>query len=141
MRKIIIASFCAVLLTACVGQGNQNVRQDYGYYEGRGTVERIEESQNSGEATGVGAIGGALLGGLLGNQVGKGTGKTVATVAGAAAGAYGGHQAEKAYSGKTKATVSVRTSDGRLLNFQSDIQGLRVGDRVKISQDKIYPDY
>ncbi len=141
MRKTIVTCCFAMLLTACVGQGNQNVRQDYGYYEGRGTIERIEASQSNGQASGVGAVGGAILGGLLGNQVGGGSGKTVATVAGVAAGAYAGHQAEKAYSGNTKATVFVRTTDGRLLNYQTDAQNMRVGDRVRISQDKIYPDY
>lgn len=142
MRYCLIALCSIFALGGCVS-GNQNVRQDYGqYYDARGTIERIETVQGGGQSSGLGAVGGAVVGGLLGNQVGKGTGKTVATVAGVAAGAYAGNEAEKAYGGRDSYRITVRSQDGRTMTFtQNDIQGMRVGDRVRVSQNKLYPDY
>ena len=149
MKTISTITACclvAVLASACVSQGTQNVRQsqDQQYYVVRGTIERIEHvsSGSAGQSSGLGAVGGALVGGLLGNQVGKGTGKTVATVAGVAAGAYAGNEAEKHYSGsKDLYNVSIRTRDGRVQTYQqSEINGLRVGDYVRVNQNKVVRD-
>ena len=147
INKATITTSCliAFLCAGCVSQGNQNVRynQDQ-YYVVRGTIENIEHvsSANSGQSSGLGAVGGALVGGLLGNQVGKGTGKTVATVAGVAAGAYAGNEAEKHYSGsKDMYKVSIRTNDGRIQTYQqNELNGLRVGDYVRVNQNKVVRD-
>ena len=76
-------------------------------------------------------------------QARTGTGKTLATVAGAAAGAYGGNEAEKSYAGRSETyRITVRTRDGRLLSYvQDDVRGLRIGDRVRVSQNRVYADY
>lgn len=146
ISTITACCFVAVLASGCVSQGNQNVRhsQDQQYYVVRGTIENIEHvsSGSAGQSSGLGAVGGALVGGLLGNQVGKGTGKTVATVAGVAAGAYAGNEAEKHYSGsKDLYNVSIRTRDGRIQTYQqSEINGLRVGDYVRVNQNKVVRD-
>lgn len=144
--KIIVAIVASVaLLGGCANQprGQANYGNQGQYGATRGTIEQIERTQSQGDASGVGAVGGAVIGGLLGNQVGKGSGKKVATVAGVAAGAYAGHVAEKAYAGTQNAyRIVMRTTDGRVItNIQPDPMNLRVGDRARVDQDRIVPDY
>ncbi len=100
-----------------------------------GTVESIRSHtvQNSNSA--VGTIGGALVGGLLGNQVGGGTGRTVATVVGAAGGAYAGNRVA---SGNTSLVwvIDVRYDDGSAATIQqTSAPGVRIGDRVRVSNN------
>ncbi|MBZ0295173.1 MAG: glycine zipper 2TM domain-containing protein [Anaerolineae bacterium] len=148
--KIIIAvaaACCTFLLSGCV---SNQPRNNYGYngnayqnnYTQRGTIERIDQEQTQ-SGSGLGTIGGAVAGGVLGNQVGKGTGKTIATVVGAAAGAYAGHEVEKNYSSpKTQFRITVRLYDGRTaVVTQPNASNLRIGDRVRIEQNRAYPDY
>lgn len=143
--SIVIAISAGALLTGCVAQPSRPSQPQYTqYYDAQGTIQNIELiSSGAPQTTGAGAVGGAIVGGILGHQVGKGTGKTLATVAGAAAGAYGGNEVEKSYSGRSDSyRVTVRTRDGRLLSYvQDDVQGLRIGDRVRVSQNRVYADY
>ena len=145
VMSIVIAISAGALLTGCVGQPTRPSQpQHTQYYDVQGTIQNIEPiSTGAAQTTGAGAVGGAIIGGVLGNQVGKGTGKTLATVAGAVAGAYGGNEVEKSYSGRSESyRVTVRTRDGRRLSYvQDDVQGLRIGDRVRVSQNQVYADY
>ena len=141
--SFVIAS--GALLTGCVAQPTRSAQPEYTqYHDAQGTIQNIESvSTGASQTTGAGAVGGAIVGGILGHQVGKGTGKTLATVAGAAAGAYGGNEVEKNYAGRSQAyRITVRTRDGRLLSYvQDDVQGLRIGDRVRVSQNQVFADY
>ena len=154
MRKNAVATSIAIgitagmLLTGCISQPTRPAQYEQAqYHENRdvfGTVQRIDViSTRAAQPSGVGMIGGAIVGGLLGHQVGGGTGKTVATVAGAAAGAYGGNEIEKNYAGTSQTyRITVRARDGRLLSYdQEDAQGLRVGDRVRVSRNRVFADY
>lgn len=93
MKKIIITTATAVLLTACSTTGN---------------VERNAA---------IGAAGGAVLGAVIGNNTGSGdagTGAAIGAVVGAAGGAYSGTQADKAMGQKTQIR---RNAQGQELIF------------------------
>lgn len=143
--SIAIGIAAGILLTGCMSQPTRPAQYEQAqYHDVLGTVHKIEViSTKASQPSGVGMIGGAIVGGLLGHQVGGGTGKTVATVAGAAAGAYGGNEIEKNYAGTSQIyRITVRTRDGRLLSYdQEDGQGFRVGDRVRVSQNRVFADY
>jgi outer membrane lipoprotein SlyB len=83
----------------------------------------------------VGAIGGALVGGGLGSLIGGGTGKTVATVVGAVGGGFVGN--ELASRDQTLVwNIGVRYDDGTWANIQqTSSPGLRIGDRVRVTQN------
>ena len=98
-----------------------------------GTVESVREVVEQKQPSGAGLIVGGLIGGGLGSLVGGGTGRTVATVVGAAGGAYAGHQVEK---GQTQVIyqIGVRYDDGSWATInQGAPTGLRVGDRVRVT--------
>ena len=98
-----------------------------------GTVESMREVVEQKQPSGAGLIVGGLIGGGLGSLVGSGTGRTVATVVGAAGGAYAGHQVEK---GQTQVVyqIGVRYDDGSWATInQAAPTGLRVGDRVRVT--------
>lgn len=145
--SVTIAVLSAILVGGCTNQArNQYGYNNHGYSYGggvRGTIEQVERTQTQGDATGLGAAGGAVVGGLLGNQVGRGSGKKAATIAGVAAGAYAGHVAEKSYAGNQNAyRIVMRTNDGRVItNVQPDAMNLRIGDRARVDNDRIVPDY
>jgi outer membrane lipoprotein SlyB len=98
-----------------------------------GTVESLREVVEQKQPSGAGLIVGGLIGGGLGSLVGGGTGRTVATVVGAAGGAYAGHQVEK---GQTQVIyqIGVKYDDGSWATInQGAPTGLRVGDRVRVT--------
>jgi outer membrane lipoprotein SlyB len=98
-----------------------------------GTVESVTENVEQAQPSGAGLVLGGLAGGGLGSLVGGGTGKTVATVVGALGGAYVGNQVEKS---KTQVvyTIGIRYEDGTWATVrQSANTGLRVGDRVRVT--------
>jgi outer membrane lipoprotein SlyB len=98
-----------------------------------GTVESVREVVEQKQPSGAGLIVGGLIGGGLGSLVGGGTGRTVATVVGAAGGAYAGHQVEK---GQTQVVyqIGVKYDDGSWATInQGAPTGLRVGDRVRVT--------
>ena len=98
-----------------------------------GTVESVREVVEQKQPSGAGLIVGGLIGGGLGTLIGSGTGRTVATVVGAAGGAYAGHQIEK---GQTQVIyqIGVKYDDGNWATInQAAPTGLRVGDRVRVT--------
>jgi outer membrane lipoprotein SlyB len=102
-----------------------------------GTVESMREQVEQAQPSGAGMIVGALAGGGLGSLVGAGTGRTVATVVGAVGGAYVGNQVEKS---KTQVIyqIGVRYDDGTWATIrQSAPTGLKVGDRVRVTDNGI----
>jgi len=102
-----------------------------------GTVESVQEQVEQVQPGGAGLIIGGLAGGGLGSLVGGGTGRTVATVVGALGGAYVGNQVEKS---KTQVVyqIGVRYDDGTWATIrQTAPTGLRIGDRVRVTDSGV----
>jgi len=96
-----------------------------------GRIVGIEPIRARPKGSGAGAVAGGVVGGVLGNKV---FGGTAATVIGAAVGAVVGNNLERNH--RTEVTgyrVSVRLDNGGSRTFtESQVGGLRVGDRVRI---------
>jgi outer membrane lipoprotein SlyB len=102
-----------------------------------GTVESVREVVEQKDPSGLGMVAGGLIGGGLGSLVGGGTGRTVATVVGALGGGYVGNQLEK---GQTQVSyqVGVKYDDGSWVTVrQNSPTGLRIGDRVVVTNNSI----
>jgi outer membrane lipoprotein SlyB len=86
-----------------------------------------------------GAIVGGIGGGVIGHQLGSGRGNTAATIAGAGAGALAGNEIEKRRGDEGAYRITVRFRDGREGTFvQDDLNGLRVGDPVRVDAGRLY---
>jgi outer membrane lipoprotein SlyB len=111
-------------------------------YSNVGVIDSVQlityEAQNT---TGTGAVVGGLIGGLLGNQVGGGSGKTAATVVGVVGGAVVGNNVEKNRNSGAKEMyrINIRLDNGGNTSIEQDtLNGLRTGDRVRISDGHVY---
>jgi len=107
-----------------------------------GVVEAIEMyREGNASPVGLGAILGGIAGGVLGHQIGGGVGNTAATIAGAVGGAVVGNQVESANDRATdrdRYRVIVRMDSGGTVAL-NDVEGqLRVGDRVRIVNRRVY---
>jgi outer membrane lipoprotein SlyB len=104
-----------------------------------GVVESIDMYREGQPApTGLGAVLGGVAGGILGHQIGGGRGNTAATIAGAVGGALVGNQIERAQP-HDRYRVVVRLDSGGTLVFSEVGEGeLRVGDRVRIVNNRVY---
>ncbi|HLW11896.1 MAG TPA: glycine zipper 2TM domain-containing protein, partial [Casimicrobiaceae bacterium] len=91
-----------------------------------------------GAPIGLGAIIGGIAGGIIGHQFGGGSGNTAATIAGAIGGAAVGHAVERTNAGD-RYRVIVRLDSGGTVAFDQVGEGeLRVGDRVRIVNRRVY---
>jgi outer membrane lipoprotein SlyB len=110
-------------------------------YNDYGRVVAIDAVRGSGHTSGGGAVAGAIIGGVLGHQVGSGRGNDVATAAGAVGGAVAGNEIEKRRNDDEGYRIVVQLRDGREATFmQESPNGLRVGDRVRIVDGRVYRD-
>ena len=128
-----------ILSTAVVsGFGNEvlaanTVRIDYG------TVDAIEVYRApEDKPVNAGTVLGGIAGGVIGHQIGSGRGKTVATIAGTIGGAVIGHEVEKKVNG-SRYRITVRLDSGStvILEDSGEVE-LRVGDRVRVENDRLY---
>jgi len=102
-----------------------------------GTVESVREVIEQKDPSGAGVLVGGLVGGGLGSLIGSGTGRTVATVVGAVGGAYAGNRIEKSQ-GQVVYQIGVKYDDGSWATIrQAAPTGLRVGDRVRVTDSGI----
>jgi len=127
----------AATLGGCGPQPTYQVTQTTPPAARVGTVESMREQVEQAQPSGAGMIVGALAGGGLGSLVGAGTGRTVATVVGAVGGAYVGNQVEKS---KTQVIyqIGVRYDDGTWATIRQSVPaGLKVGDRVRVTDTGI----
>lgn len=131
----ILAAAAALALAGCNTPPAYSVQQNA--YGRTGTVESIQTQTVQNIPDAAGAIGGALVGGGLGSLIGGGTGRTVATVVGAIGGGFVGH--EVARRDQTLVwNIGVRYDDGSWANVQqTSAPGLRIGDRVRVTQTGI----
>jgi outer membrane lipoprotein SlyB len=91
-----------------------------------------------GAPVGLGAIIGGIAGGVLGHQFGGGSGNTAATIIGAIGGAAVGNQIEKT-NADDRFRVLVRLDSGATIALNQIGEGeLRVGDRVRIVDRRVY---
>jgi outer membrane lipoprotein SlyB len=139
----------AIVLIGCAAAlGGCAYPEPYPVYEARpvvaprvdyGVVESIEMYRyGSGAPVGVGAVLGGIAGGVLGHQIGGGTGNTVATIAGAIGGAVAGNEVQRANE-RDRYRVIVRLDSGALVALDDVAAGeLRVGDRVRIADRRVY---
>jgi outer membrane lipoprotein SlyB len=143
---IVIATFLAVatLLSGCANTDTRPMSSSSSYSGASyGVIDAIELTRGSGGGTGDSGIGagtviGGVVGGILGHQVGGGTGKDVATVAGVVGGAMAGHQIEKSTKTQDAYRIRVRLDNGGYQTvMQQSIADLRVGDRVRIENDRV----
>jgi outer membrane lipoprotein SlyB len=148
--QILGAAALALLVAACgsdpvsyseprYGSGSS---YNSGAYADSGRVVAIDVVRGSGHSTGAGAVVGGIVGGVLGHQVGSGRGNDAATVAGAVGGAVVGNEVEKRrHDGDERYRVTVQLRDGREATFEQDsLNGLRVGDRVRIDGNRLLRD-
>lgn len=106
-----------------------------------GYVAAIDTVRGGGHTSGGGAVVGAIVGGVLGHQVGSGRGNDAATVAGAVGGAVVGNEVERRRNDDELYRIVVRLRDGREASFtQESLDGLRVGDRVRVVDNRLYRD-
>lgn len=112
-----------------------------GAYSDFGRVVAIDVVRGRGGSTGAGAVVGGIVGGVLGHQVGSGRGNDAATVVGAIGGAVVGNEIEKRRDGDEHYRVTVQLRDGREATFAQDsLNGIRVGDRVRIDGNRVFRD-
>ena len=148
-NKIVIAVLAAsAVLAGCASPNYSNnsapvyPSSSQGYSTMYGVVDSIQVTQgNSSGGIGAGAVVGGLVGGLLGNQVGGGTGRAVATAAGVVGGAVVGNQVEqnRRASGPDMYVVGVRMDNGSYQSYtQENINDLRIGNRVRVDNGRVY---
>ena len=131
-----LALLAAVVLSGCGPQPTYQVVQSPPPAR-VGTVESVREIVEQKDPSGAGLIVGGLVGGGLGSLIGSGTGRTVATVVGAAGGAYAGHKIEGSQS-QVVYQIGVKYDDGTWATIrQAAPTGLRVGDRVRVTDSGI----
>jgi outer membrane lipoprotein SlyB len=101
-----------------------------------GRIVAIDPIRTRPQGSGVGAVAGGVVGGLIGNKV---IGGTAATAIGAVGGAVAGNNLERNHrEGVAGYHVHVRLDNGRARTLdQSQVGGLRVGDRVRIEGTRI----
>jgi len=127
------AALCATLtLNGCAPQPTYQVIQSPPPAR-IGTVESLREVLEPKDPSGAGLVVGGLVGGGLGSLVGGGSGRTVATVVGALGGAYAGNQIERSQS-QMVYQIGIKYDDGTWATIrQTTPTGLRIGDRVRVS--------
>jgi outer membrane lipoprotein SlyB len=141
-------SVAVVLVASAAVLGGCAYPEPYPVYEGRpvvaqrteyGVVEAMEMYRGGGgPAIGLGTILGGIAGGVLGHQIGGGRGNTAATIAGAVGGAVVGNQIENS-NASDRYRVIVRLDSGGTLALNQVGEGeLRVGDRVRIVNNRVY---
>jgi outer membrane lipoprotein SlyB len=131
------AWMCIPVVLAFAGNvafAETTVRVDYG------TVEAIEIFRTAdNQPVNVGTLLGGLAGGVIGHQIGSGRGNTAATIAGAIGGAVVGTEVEKKQVQGSRYRITVRLDSGSALIIEDarDVN-LRVGDRVRLENNRIY---
>ena len=135
--KALSVCICVPLVLALAGTlalAETSIRIEYGKIEG---IEIYRASDN--QAVNVGTVLGGVAGGVIGHQIGGGRGNTAATIAGAIGGAVVGNEIEKKQVQGARYRITVRLDSGSTLIVEDtrDIN-LRVGDRVRVENDRIY---
>jgi outer membrane lipoprotein SlyB len=104
-----------------------------------GVVEHIDLYRDGSSAPmGLGAIIGGVAGGIIGHQFGAGRGNTAATIGGAVAGGLVGNEVQRS-TARDRYRIVVRLDSGGTLTMSDAGEGeLRVGDRVRVVNGRVY---
>jgi len=103
-----------------------------------GVVEAIDVTREGTTTSGLGAVLGGVAGGVIGHQFGSGRGNTAATIAGAVGGAVVGNEVEKSRP-QDRYRIVIRLDSGATLAVSEVDEGqLRVGDRVRVVNNRVY---
>ena len=131
-----VRTFALAVATVVVAAGcaQQPAYQVYNQPVARaGTVESIRQVDAQKYVPGAGAITGGLIGGGLGSLVGGGSGKTAAIIVGAIGGGLVGNEMQKSQT-QLIWEIGIRYDDGGYGTItQSQSPGLRIGDRVRVT--------
>ena len=133
----------ATLMSGCANTNSHPVTSQ-SYSSTSGVINSIDVVKTGGDGIagsgiGLGTVIGGVVGGVVGHQVGAGRGNTAATVAGAVGGAVVGHEIEKRNNTQDAYRVGVRLDNGSYQTVTQDsISDLRVGNRVRIENDRVY---
>ena len=135
--KALSVCMCVPLVLAFAGNlalAETPTRIDYGKIE---AIEVYRGSDN--QPVNVGTVLGGVAGGVIGHQIGSGRGNTAATIAGAIGGAVIGNEIEKKQVQGSRYRITVRLDSGSTLIVEDtrDVN-LRVGDRVRVENNRIY---
>jgi outer membrane lipoprotein SlyB len=146
LQTMIVPLFAAAVASGCAGPDMRYGSNDYrytsaraneGYYAVIDSIESGRAGNDNSDAI-AGTIIGSLIGGVVGHQFGSGRGNDVATVAGAVGGALAGHEIGKANGRQDVYFIRVRFDDrGYQTVTQDSLDGLRVGDSVRIERDRV----
>ena len=125
------------LVLACAGNvasAETPILVDYGKVE---AIEVYRGSDN--RPVNGGTVLGGVAGGVIGHQIGSGRGNTAATIAGAIGGAVIGNEIEKKQVQSSRYRITVRLDSGSTLIVEDTRDlNLRVGDRVRVENNRIY---
>lgn len=121
------------------GQGQAPSQVQYGHVR---SIEQIEGgARERREGSGGGALVGGVIGGVVGNQVGSGNGRAAATVIGAVGGAIVGNEIERQNQrgarGNYEVQVQMERRGGEQWFQLERLDGLKVGDRVRIENGRL----
>jgi outer membrane lipoprotein SlyB len=145
---MMLRTFGTVVLAGAALLGGCAYPEPYPVYGGRpvvaqrteyGVVEAIDMYRGGGGGPiGLGAIIGGVAGGIIGHQFGGGSGNTAATIVGALGGAAVGNEVERSNT-RDRYRVIVRLDSGGTVALEQVGEGeLRVGDRVRIVNRRVY---
>ncbi|HEX7965257.1 MAG TPA: glycine zipper 2TM domain-containing protein [Gammaproteobacteria bacterium] len=148
MKKILSVLFLALFsasmsLTGCASDTSTTGRSVASTTDTNaeyGVVKSINETTETQSGVNVGTLIGGAIGAVAGHQFGGGRGQTAATVAGAVGGAVIGTKVGNR-GGDQMYKIAVKLKDGQVVNVnqKGDVADLRVGQRVKIVDDQVYP--
>lgn len=113
----------------------------YSQYAQSGQVVAVDRIRLTRPTTGAGGLIGGVAGAVVGNQFGRGNGRAGMTVIGGVAGALVGNQVEQSQNGGGPEVyrITVRLTDGNVRAFDyEDVGNIRVGDRVRIEDNRIF---
>ena len=132
-KRWLLAAVGAMLMAACADQP-QNVSVTY-----YGTIESIQVTrQGDSGPINVGSVLGGIAGAVIGYQFGGGVGKGLATAGGALGGALVGNAVQKSQD-RDRYQIIVRLDNGGTLSVSEVDQGeLRVGDHVRVTNNRVY---
>lgn len=135
----------ATVLGGCASNGPHQTSTPYSTHQTaagyHGSIESIQASHASNDASGAGAVASGLVGGLLGNQIGNGNGRTAATVAGAVGGAVVGNNLEQNRNAPSRDMyrIRVRLDNGNSTTVTQDsMYDLGVGSRIRIVDGRVH---
>jgi outer membrane lipoprotein SlyB len=136
LQRLGLWMFACLLVAAAssMAMGEVSVRVD----EGKVDAIEIHRAPDNEPISGGTVIGG-IAGGVIGHQIGSGRGNTAATIAGAIGGAVVGNEIEKRQVQATRYRITVRLDSGSSLIVEETRDlNLRVGDRVRVEDGRIY---